>query len=571
MPVDFSGPDVESIEQTLEEARPGNWRRLGGRTVQEFASLQMRAGWSLRVHARQFEAAAVDQLYVLIDTAFPASEARIVAPRLKLGDWPHIEPYGLVCLRATSWAASPGDRVRQALAYAEEVLNLGEAERATEFAREFSAYWQQFVSAEANPPPLFITLMPPHPVDTEVFFARLPRRNVIVLSDTEDSLRRWLQNSGEPTSRRFPRTRLRWLQQAWPPSEFPRRVSDVLGAFDPGALTDSLRTDESLPVLFGATTPTGNVFVGVEIPALSRQRLKGFRAPAKVPGKLLAAITAGQNVTRCRVERGDPAWVHGRDRDHQQALLVQKRVGLVGCGALGSALARQLAQMGVGHFVLVDHDNLTSANTSRHLLGADALGTNKATAVAERLQRDFPDLNTVVAFPARFQHLSETALGQLARCDLVVSAGINWPGDIALDTWRRALATPPVHLCTWAEEFALAGHSLALFGQDSIVPGFSADGVPITRLTDWPPTVQTQIIEAGCGNLFQPHGVVDLTDCATLAARLAIDLLTSVTTASCRRVWLGNRSEVERLGGVPRPDFDVSYTRKVFAWPPGAA
>src|SRR6185437_1245076 len=199
MLVDFSGSAVASIERTLEEARPGGWWRLGAGTVKEFSSFQMRAGWALRAQADQFAAAAVDQLYVLIDTAFPASEARIVAPRLKLGDWPHIEPGGLICLRATSWAASPGDRVRQALAYAEEVLNLGEAERATEFAREFAAYWRQFVSAEANSPPLFITLMPPRPADAEVFFVQLHQRNVTVLSDTEDSLRRWLRNSGEPT------------------------------------------------------------------------------------------------------------------------------------------------------------------------------------------------------------------------------------------------------------------------------------------------------------------------------------------------------------------------------------
>src|SRR6185295_20319339 len=98
-------------------------------------------------------------------------------------------------------------------------------------------------------------------------------------SDNEPALRLWLQNSGEMlTETKFRRTRLRWLPQPWPPSQFPRRVGDVARAFGAGALDRYLRTDESLPILFATTTATGNVFVGVDIPALPRKQFKkGFR------------------------------------------------------------------------------------------------------------------------------------------------------------------------------------------------------------------------------------------------------------------------------------------------------
>lgn len=572
MAVDFSGPDVESIELALEAARPGGWQRLDAAALEAFPTIRTRAGWVLSVPDGQFAASTADQLYILIDAAFPASEPRIVAPALELGQWPHVEPGGVLCLRRTSWAATSGDRVLRALADAGEVLDLSEADRTAEFAREFAAYWGQFASSSADAP-RFIALMAPNPPDAEIFFARLGRRNLIVLSDAEATLRHWLENSGHSTTQeRFRRTRLRWLPQAWVPSQFPRRVSDVMAAFDAGALNAYLRTDESLPMLFGTATSTGNVFVVVDIPALPRKQFrKGFRPSAMVPGAALAAMSAGREVRRCRVERGDSAWVHGRGQDPYQAILAEKHVGLIGCGALGSALARFLAQIGVGHLVLVDGDTLTTANPSRHLLGAASVGENKAIAVAERLQRDFPELARPEAFPENFQKLSGAQLARLSECALVISAGISWAGDVALDQWRRALAMPPVHLCTWAEEFALAGHALALYGTDSIAQAISPDGIPLIRLTDWPRIVRTQVIEAGCGNAFQPHGVVDLSDCVTLAARLAINVLTSVTTASCRRAWLGDRSEVLRLGGAPRPEFDVSYARKAFPWPPAAA
>lgn len=568
MSIDFSGPDVNSIELALEAARPGGWRRLDAAALDTF--IRPRAGWALSVPAGQFAASNVDQLYVLIDAAFPASEPRIVAPSLELGGWPHVEPGGVLCLRRTSWTATPGDRVLRALADAGEVLDLSEAERTVEFVREFGAYWGQLLSAEATP---FIALMAPNPPDAEIFFARLERRSLIVLSDSEATLRRWLENSGRrSTQERFRRTRLRWLPQAWVPSQFPRRVSDVIAAFDARELHAYLRTDESLPIIFGAATPTGNVFVGVDIPALPRKQFrKGFRPSATVPGAALAAMSAGHEVRRCRVERGDSVWVHGRGQDPYQAVLAEKRVGLIGCGALGSALARFLAQMGVGHLVLVDGDTMTSANPSRHLLGAAAVGENKAVAVGERLQRDFPELERPEVFSKNFEDLSGAQRARLSECTLVISAGITWAGDVALDQWRRSLVTPPVHLCTWAEEFALAGHAVALFGADSIAQAISLDGIPHIRLTDWPPTVRTQIVEAGCGNIFQPHGAINLSDCVTLAAGLAIDVLTSATITSCRRAWLGERSEVLRLGGEPRPEFNVSNTRKAFPWPPGAA
>jgi hypothetical protein len=355
------------------------------------------------------------------------------------------------------------------------------------------------------------------------------------------------------------------------PSQFPQRVSDVVATAGAGVLNPYLRTDESLPILIGTATPSGNVFVGTDVPALPRKQFKkGFRPSANVPGAALVAVSAGRLVRRCRVERGDPAWVHGRGHNPQQALLFGKRVGVIGCGALGGAVARLLAQMGVGNFVLVDGDDLTSANTSRHLLGAESVREKKATAVGELLLRDFPHIASVECVTCRFQRLEEHQLARVSGCDVVLSAGIDWAGDVALDRWRRSLASPTVHVCAWAEEFAFAGHAVALFFKDTIFPGFSVHGVPHIRLTDWPSGAQTKIIEAGCGNFFQPHGAVDLSECVALAAKLILDVLTQEITTSCRRAWLGDRERVVALGGEPRAEFDVSYTRKAYPWPPGA-
>lgn len=566
---DFTDEGAQSIERSLEAARPGTWTRLSGETLRGFEGIRPRAGWSLKVPAGWFESAQVDRLFVLIDTEFPRSEPRIVAPALELGDWPHVESAGVLCLKPTTWEAAPGDRVVGALNYAAKVLNLEEAERNREFAREFVAYWGQLASSAAEAS--LVSLILPRPPSREIAFARAFRTNRIVLADDPAFLTRWLQNSGETQATTVRRTWLVWLSEPWLPREFPARVADVLRATGAGVLNAYLETDQPLPVIFGAETETGNVLVGAYVPALPRKQFKkGFRAHSKISGATLAALSAGHSVHRKRVERADPAWVHGRDHNPLLDLLLRKSVAIIGCGALGGAIARLLAQAGIPKFYLVDGDNLSMANTSRHVLGAGAVDYNKAKAVGELLQRDFPHISRVESFPVRFQRLDQVQREQLGSSDLILSAGVDWATDVALDRWRRELPKLPTHVCTWAEEFALVGHAVALLGEDSLVPGFSADGVPHTRLTDWPQGVKTTIVEAGCGNVFQPHGAVDLAYCVTLAAQVALDVLSGEIAVSSRRTWLGDRKKVEQLGGLARPGFDVSFARKDSPWPPGA-
>ena len=117
------------------------------------------------------------------------------------------------------------------------------------------------------------------------------------------------------------------------------------------------------------------------------------------------------------------------------------------------------------------------------------------------------------------------------------------------------------------EEYAIVGHAVALVGGDTLFAGITSEGIPAFSLTDWPSDAKTVIVEAGCGNAFQPHGVVDFSPSTTLATKLALDVLTERVTASSRRVWQGDRDSVALLGGIPRPAFTDSNVIKAFPWP----
>lgn len=59
------------------------------------------------------------------------------------------------------------------------------------------------------------------------------------------------------------------------------------------------------------------------------------------------------------------------------APLAGKKVALIGCGAIGSAIAMQLGRCGLGRLVLVDHDFVQTGNLPRWVAGANASGAWK--------------------------------------------------------------------------------------------------------------------------------------------------------------------------------------------------
>jgi sulfur carrier protein ThiS adenylyltransferase len=66
------------------------------------------------------------------------------------------------------------------------------------------------------------------------------------------------------------------------------------------------------------------------------------------------------------------------------------RVGVAGCGGLGSTVAIALARTGVGSLVLVDFDVVEPSNLNRQQYFVDQLGAYKVDALAENLARVNP-------------------------------------------------------------------------------------------------------------------------------------------------------------------------------------
>lgn len=106
-------------------------------------------------------------------------------------------------------------------------------------------------------------------------------------------------------------------------------------------------------------------------------------------------------------------------------------VAVIGCGTIGSHLAKFLAQSGAGcgaRLHLFDKDVLSEGNLGRHLLGFGDIGKLKASAVAAELMRFHPQID-VVAHDV--DALAEWRM--LSRADLLIDATGDWNVQNALN------------------------------------------------------------------------------------------------------------------------------------------
>jgi len=113
-------------------------------------------------------------------------------------------------------------------------------------------------------------------------------------------------------------------------------------------------------------------------------------------------------------------------------------IALVGCGTIGSHLARMLVQCGAGtnaKLSLFDPETLTEGNLGRHLLGLSYVGFGKAKSTSEELLRFHPQVQ-VSAY-------EEDALARpktLTQHDLIIDATGDWNVQSALNEWFLHLA-----------------------------------------------------------------------------------------------------------------------------------
>lgn len=137
------------------------------------------------------------------------------------------------------------------------------------------------------------------------------------------------------------------------------------------------------------------------------------------------------------------------------------RIGIVGCGALGSFQAEALARAGVGHLRLIDRDYVDYTNLQRQWLYDESDARNeipKAIAAARRLRR----LNRHVEVEPLVNDVTPSNIEELlADCDLILDGSDNFETRYLLNDLSVKQKTP------WVYGAAIGSYGIAM----PVVPG----------------------------------------------------------------------------------------------------
>lgn len=134
--------------------------------------------------------------------------------------------------------------------------------------------------------------------------------------------------------------------------------------------------------------------------------------------------------------------------------LKDQKVGIVGCGSMGSKLAASLARSGVGKFLLIDDDIFFPGNVVRNELDLHQTGAHKAYALRDRVTNLAPNAHvTALRISLGGQESGESmagALEALGECDLLIDATAS---PVAFNM-IASMATRHKKPLVWAEVFA---------------------------------------------------------------------------------------------------------------------
>ena len=249
-----------------------------------------------------------------------------------------------------------------------------------------------------------------------------------------------------------------------------------------------------------------------------------------------------------------------------QVALSEKKVLLLGCGAVGGNLAFELSRAGVEHLHLVDPDVLEPENTYRHILGKRHWSSGKAIALKQSLRAQLP-FSKAKSFTCTIEKLIASNKVALFSYDLIISAIGNPTSELALNEFVRKKGGGPPIIFTWVEPYGIGGHAVLTGLSD--MPGcfecLYAQSNPGEHLHNRasfaaPGQVFRRSI-AGCRNLYTPYGSLDAAQTAQLATRLAIETLTGRAQKNRICSWKGDSATFVAEGFKVSERYKLSLDR----------
>lgn len=231
--------------------------------------------------------------------------------------------------------------------------------------------------------------------------------------------------------------------------------------------------------------------------------------------------------------------------------LVDKKVGIVGVGSVGSEIAHKLSAAGIRELTFIDPDNYEIDNLYRHILPQAYVDLPKAIGMVYRCHSQFPWSDSKYA---AMELLKFSQDYRLDLYDLLIIA----IGDPTQERFfKQHLIDNNIDITTlncWLEGYGVGGHAvLDINGQKGCLLCAYVDMAEGTRglhsnLNFIEANQEVMKSIAGCGNQFISYGAVSSAQTAVMASSLAIQYLEGKQTTSCKVSWKGTDDDATAQG-----------------------
>lgn len=505
-------------------------------------------------HMWLFEAWGQD-LSIMVDAAFPYSRPNAYIMNYDaMRNLPHVELDGRLCLTKVEFSIDPADAARQVLAEALELLNAHQTGAEDDDLKEdFTNYWSQ--RADVGGPALSL-----------LYEERASRGSYVLTGDevfafaSKGLMLRWWENRNGAAPRHTNAAHFVELKKFPLPSEFPTDPISLLELLQTHAVDGGeamLMALSQIPngilLVLIVTAPSGRrQFAGVRLRKTLPPQKKGARRKPRLklrPGDKLAVRDLLEYYTMQRLRTSL------LDSSASRSIitltdLADKRVVVVGCGAVGAGVARLLAKAGVGRLDLVDHETLGWENIRRHELGGRSVRHAKAEALASDLRQDLPEMVEVRAFSKTIQDLVVSGNDILKGADLIVATTGSLHADNFISELARQGSPPIAVVFGWMEAWGVAGHALLLSGDGArFMDGFE-DGVPRR-----PASRNNRQLPKECGNSTTPFGAAEVVAVQAIIAELCLDRLLEPGLVDTWRTWWTSDRNLARVEGQWTEEF----------------
>lgn len=500
----------------------------------------------------------------------------VSSPRIEPLTFPHLESNGKLCVWPERFIVDLND-----LGYINELLSdtatlLESAISGSidyHFEEEFQSYWVYHCKYNFDN----VCIVDLEDCRSREVSIKRIGRNGFLYGESDKQIIAWLDNQnklhkteGKKRARQISqisKSCIIFFERVLKPDEYPKTASELYELIKRehgndanliiGLIAGSLssRNIDTPSILLSFESATGRSVVGLffQRGLFSKHNRKavadGFRNA--IPLIHVVQRTALTPTYGGFVNRADAAWVIGRDSNTKRNLISDHKVAVIGCGSLGSSIARLLVKSGIDKIYLIDGDSVKTENISRHELGLSWVGRNKARALKDEFGLNYPH----VEVEACEQYFKDTMLFRdiLSDVDLVVSCTGNWYSDQAVLSIQKDECFPVIFV--FVEAHACAGHVLLNIpdsGAYESIHFCSGESVGKLRnpLTVWPSETLVRI--PACAGEFQPYGAIEIAHVQSIAAKKVIDIILcdGDFDMSSHTIWVGCSNDLYELGGA---------------------